>query len=246
MAQARGYIGQVIGNRLILDQRYSEPMKDGKRKSLFAWRCLACKAESESVLSVLTSAAKANRTVCAECTTARDATAIPVGTVINRLVVTGPCQRGKRNGESGWKRIVPVKCTSCGKEALLHKSSLHAGTANCRCELNTLDGKSRTPEGLLFQHARQRAADQGVPFEIALDDIAIPETCPVLGLPLASGSGGMVPTSPTLDKIIPALGYVPGNVAVISWRANKLKSDGALEELELVVAWMRKQKKGQP
>ena len=48
--------------------------------------------------------------------------------------------------------------------------------------------------------------------------------------------------SPTLDKTIPALGYVPGNIAVISWRANRLKNNGTLEELEALVEWMRKQK----
>lgn len=40
--------------------------------------------------------------------------------------------------------------------------------------------------------------------------------CPVLGIDL---------TTPSLDKIIPALGYVPGNIAVISMKANMLKGD---------------------
>lgn len=48
------------------------------------------------------------------------------------------------------------------------------------------------------------------------------------------------PESPTLDKIIPALGYVPGNVWVISHRANTIKSDASLEELKTLTANLEK------
>ena len=41
--------------------------------------------------------------------------------------------------------------------------------------------------------------------------------------------------SPTIDKLIPSLGYTKGNVWVISRRANMIKSDATLEELELLV-----------
>jgi hypothetical protein len=45
--------------------------------------------------------------------------------------------------------------------------------------------------------------------------------------------------SPSLDKIIPSLGYVRGNVQVISQRANSIKRDATLAELELLVQNMR-------
>jgi len=35
-------------------------------------------------------------------------------------------------------------------------------------------------------------------------------------------------------------GYEPGNIEFISWRANYLKRNGTLEELEQLVAHMRK------
>ena len=44
----------------------------------------------------------------------------------------------------------------------------------------------------------------------------------------------------SLDCIIPELGYVPGNVAVISRRANTIKNDATIEELELVLAYMKR------
>ena len=42
-----------------------------------------------------------------------------------------------------------------------------------------------------------------------------------------------------LVMYISALGYVLGNVVVISQRANQLKSDGTLEELIALVEWAK-------
>lgn len=59
-------------------------------------------------------------------------------------------------------------------------------------------------------------------------------------MPLRRHNGtGPAPDSPSLDRVIPELGYVPGNVIVISWRANNLKRDATIEELEAVIAYMR-------
>ena len=51
----------------------------------------------------------------------------------------------------------------------------------------------------------------------------------------------MQDNSPTLDRIVPELGYVPGNVAVISWKANRLKGNNTDPELfEKVAKYIRK------
>ena len=43
----------------------------------------------------------------------------------------------------------------------------------------------------------------------------------------------------SLDKLIPELGYIPGNVFVVSWRANTLKSNMNISELEMILKYMR-------
>jgi hypothetical protein len=91
--------------------------------------------------------------------------------------------------------------------------------------------RDKNRAGVLLQNARGRARREGLPFNLTLADISIPEVCPVLGLPLQHGSK-IQDSSPTLDRIIPNLGYTSGNVWVISNRANKLKSDASLEELD--------------
>lgn len=101
---------------------------------------------------------------------------------------------------------------------------------------------------VMLQTAKKRAREQSLPFDLTEDDIFIPEHCPVLGIPLRPASGrGFHPSSPTLDRLVPELGYVRGNVAVISCRANILKSNGTAEEHERIAAWMRsRSREGDP
>lgn len=89
--------------------------------------------------------------------------------------------------------------------------------------------------------ARNNARRRGVPFNLIPADLPdVPAVCPALGIPLVIAPGsGRQDGSPSLDRLIPHLGYVPGNVAWVSWRANMLKCDATLEELELVTAWTR-------
>ena len=92
-----------------------------------------------------------------------------------------------------------------------------------------------------IQAAKRRAAKANVPCTITSKDILVPDVCPVLGIALVIGNGGMQDNSPTLDRIVPDLGYVPGNVTVISWKANKLKGNNTDPELfEKVAKYIRK------
>jgi hypothetical protein len=92
-----------------------------------------------------------------------------------------------------------------------------------------------TVKARMISGARTRAQRNGLPFSLLPDDFEIPNECPVLGIPLFPSKGTMGANSPTLDKIIPTLGYVPGNVVVVSARANRLKSDATIEELRCLV-----------
>jgi hypothetical protein len=92
--------------------------------------------------------------------------------------------------------------------------------------------KKNNPEQVLLSAAKYRAKKFGIPFSITVHDLPpVPEVCPVLGIPIYSSPGKAKDNSPSLDKIVPLLGYVPGNVHWISWRANRLKSDATVDEL---------------
>lgn len=88
--------------------------------------------------------------------------------------------------------------------------------------------------------AKGRAGRAGLPFDLTEDDIIFPEVCPVLGIPLIFQEGRVrTDNTPSLDRLIPEKGYVKGNVQIISWRANRLKNNGTLEELEKIVTYMK-------
>lgn len=123
-------------------------------------------------------------------------------------------------------------CKTPGGEAIVRRHNL-AQTA-----LRRSDGRMVARQ--LFYAARRRARNRGVPFSIAKEDVVIPEFCPVLGIPLRIGLCITCPNSPTIDRVIPQLGYIKGNVCVISHKANTMKSDATLQELELLVAFLRR------
>lgn len=94
------------------------------------------------------------------------------------------------------------------------------------------------------QHAlksiKSRAIAKGIPFDLDIEDIAFPSVCPVLGLKLSRERGGKTNASPSVDRIIPSLGYVKGNVQVISELANRMKADATPEQLLLFADWVYK------
>jgi len=91
----------------------------------------------------------------------------------------------------------------------------------------------------MFYAARWRAKNKNLDFTITLDDILIPEVCPVFNIPLDSRDRFR---APALDRIDNKLGYIKNNVQVISSKANRLKNNGSLEEFKLIVSYMEKNK----
>jgi hypothetical protein len=78
---------------------------------------------------------------------------------------------------------------------------------------------------------------KGVPFSLSSADISIPKYCPVLGIELRVNERHVGPDSPSIDRIIPELGYVPGNVIVVSHLANTIKSYATVDQLLRVAAF---------
>ena len=97
----------------------------------------------------------------------------------------------------------------------------------------------KNPERTMWHAAKNRAQKANAPFSIAVGDIVIPKRCPVLGIRLFQSQKGRSDNSPSLDRQNPRRGYVPGNVAVISFRANRIKNDATVQELEKLLRWMK-------
>jgi hypothetical protein len=102
------------------------------------------------------------------------------------------------------------------------------------------------PARCLINSARRRAKDKGISFDISHEDILpLPEFCPVLGTRLQYGPGRGRKlyengAAASLDRVQNSAGYVRGNVVVTSLRANLLKGQATLEELQKIAAFYTK------
>lgn len=93
----------------------------------------------------------------------------------------------------------------------------------------------------MIRRAKRRSIVLKVNFNLVPEDIMIPSYCPILDIPLKVSSGKWSDNSPSLDRLIPELGYVKGNIAVISYRANLIKSYGTSEEHRKIANWIDNQ-----
>ena len=100
--------------------------------------------------------------------------------------------------------------------------------------------RSKHWDSKLLQSARNISRLHGLAFNLEIQDIRIPEFCPLLGLRLDSAAPPRAPNLPSLDRIDSSKGYVRGNVHVISWRANVLKRDATIDEIRLLAAGMNR------
>lgn len=85
--------------------------------------------------------------------------------------------------------------------------------------------RDRNIEHSLIIECRARARKRGLEFNLDDVDIVIPEYCPVLGIKIQRTRAKITDNTPSIDRVKMSRGYVRGNVRVISWKANRLKSD---------------------
>lgn len=98
---------------------------------------------------------------------------------------------------------------------------------------------------MMAAQAKRRAAQKGIEFSLPPQYVKsiVTKNCPVLGTPFhwEYGHGlGYNASSPSLDRIDNSRGYVEGNVAIISRRANSIKNDATPEEIAKILAYMKK------
>lgn len=93
----------------------------------------------------------------------------------------------------------------------------------------------------ILARIKSRAKIAGYEFDLTLEDIQVPATCPVLGIPIFEVKAKCNnPNAPSVDRIDPNGGYTRLNSRIISNRANLLKSNATIEELECVLADLRR------
>ena len=127
-------------------------------------------------------------------------------------------------------------CEKCGGPLnSQNRSGICWGRAECR-SANERCKRERMysgPTGHLratLRKAKERSTQRNIPFRLDLETMpAVPADCPCCGIRFILG--GPRSTAPEFDRIIPARGYVPGNVQWLCGRCNRIKYDANGAEL---------------
>lgn len=167
-----------------------------------------------------------------------------------------------KNGQARWKCI----CDCGGEKEALGYNLKNETTRSCGClaaensriQLSKVERKgARNPKS---RKARSNSAGQYIPsgeqwykrasgryyyavkhgIEVGFKDTQSMASycqnistgfCPVLGVPLVDGNT-------SIDRIDPSKGYVPGNLQIISSKANRMKNNATVEELRRFAEWV--------
>ncbi len=98
-------------------------------------------------------------------------------------------------------------------------------------------------EKLLLKSSKNNARSKNLINELSLEDIVIPEYCPVLNIPLFKGEKIYSDNSPSIDRVDNSKGYLKDNIIIVSRRANCIKNNATVEELEKIVNFYKGLKK---
>jgi hypothetical protein len=136
------------------------------------------------------------------------------------------------------------KCVICAADdALSYQKKMYAERPD-EFRQRVRDGQKRNLASYIFRGTKSRARKRGIEFTITLADVPVPRDCPCCGRELQLRTGpikkGPNAASPSIDRINPARGYIPGNVSVICWRCNELKRDATIAELRTILSWLER------
>ena len=151
------------------------------------------------------------------------------------------------------KKTRDSMCKSCRKDYRKDAKALHFKKYYKENRLHYLElqrkWRENNVEKKLWHSCKNSAKKRNLEFDITPEDIIVPDRCPVFDVPLDThaeanvGSGidfSSNPYRPSVDRIDNTKGYVKGNLQVISWRANSLKKDATVTEIEQLYEHMRR------
>ena len=86
----------------------------------------------------------------------------------------------------------------------------------------------------MLNNSKQRAKVVGREHTLTIDDIVIPDYCPILNIKLEVGDRKNHENAPSIDRINNDGGYTKDNIMIMSTRANLLKKNATIDELIMI------------
>ena len=160
---------------------------------------------------------------------------------LKRYFTGVPCKNGHmaERATKGWY------CIECNHQMQkgIRENNREEYNAYFRKRFKTEEGKAERNktrlnnlENDMLNQAKKRAKKKNLEFNLTKDDIVIPEKCPVFGEKLIRESRH--PMIPSLDRVDNTKGYVKGNVKVISRKANVMKSNLTLDDMDKIYSYI--------
>ena len=88
------------------------------------------------------------------------------------------------------------------------------------------------PERYLYNTVKNRAKKSNLEFDLDITDIVIPTHCKYLGIELKlTLDPGHKDEHPSVDRIDNTKGYTKDNIQIISFKANRMKTNSSITEL---------------
>ena len=136
-------------------------------------------------------------------------------------------------------------CSKCKKELPLscftkHSKNKDGLQGSCR-ECNNKSSKewnANNKDSLILKRLKERSVQKGLDFNLTVEDIKVPEKCPIFGFDLQRNHKIPMFNSPSVDRIDPEKGYTKENIQVISQLANAMKQNATPEQLLQFAAWV--------
>jgi len=150
-------------------------------------------------------------------------------------------------GRTSYKQTVAeetlLTCKCCSKEKPAKYFSkkidclLGYDTSRCKdCKKSKIQWTKIKLEKKILNRTRTRAKQKGIDFNLEINDIIIPEKCPVYDHVFIYND---IDWACSIDRIDPNIGYVKGNIQIISNKANRLKNNATIEDIEKLLTWMK-------
>lgn len=138
-----------------------------------------------------------------------------------------------------------LTCRGCGEtKPFTEFRKRKGGVISTGCKSCVNKKYERSPALGHYNALKCRAKRKGIPFNLTVEDLEVPEVCLVLGIPLLqwgeNGVSDIKDDSPSVDRLVPEIGYVKGNIHIISQRANRIKHNASLEEIGKLYEWMKR------
>lgn len=135
-------------------------------------------------------------------------------------------------------------CTQCGKKQKVKSYNFCNECFNDKKRQTYKRGMERNPFHRRLIKLKAHCKSEDIKCDLDAEYLASIWTgiCPVFGTQLFFSRNGIKDKADNcadLDRFNPELGYVKGNVSWISTRANRIKYNASIQELESILFWMK-------